>query len=491
MHAPRLWLSLGLALAALPASADVALAPLFQDHAVLQRDRPVPVWGTARAGEHLTVAFAGQTVGALTGPNGQWAVLLSPLATNPVGEDLVVTGATTATVHDVVVGEVWLCSGQSNMEFTVDDPVRTDFRVLNAPAEVRAANYPLIRQFKVGRSALPAPAGTLTGDWAMCSPATVPAFTAVGYFFARDLHRRLGVPVGLINSTWGGTGIEAWLSPPAVADLQGKLEAAHQPIPADLRSRPPGPPDPRWSSGKDTVGTGDPKLPSGLFNGMIAPLLLYSLRGILWYQGEHNANQPAPYFGYFTALIEQWRKHFGSADLPFYWVQLANLKQPTDPTGMAWAFLREAQAKALSLPATGQAVAIDIGDPVAVHPRNKQEVGRRLALIAKAKVYGVAVDYSGPVFDRAVREGARLRVYFRYSDAALTAGAKPLQSFELAGADRKFHPASALIEGGTVVVTSPQVREPVAVRYAWSDNPEANLYNGAGLPAVPFRSDAW
>jgi sialate O-acetylesterase len=158
---------------------------------------------------------------------------------------------------------------------------------------------------------------------------------------------------------------------------------------------------------------------------------------------------------------------------------------------MAWAFLREAQGKALSLPATGQAVAIDIGDPVAVHPRNKQEVGRRLALIAKAKVYGVAVDYSGPVFDRAVREGARLRVYFRYSDAALTAGAKPLQSFELAGADRKFHPASALIEGGTVVVTSPQVREPVAVRYAWSDNPEANLYNGAGLPAVPFRSDAW
>jgi sialate O-acetylesterase len=487
----RLWLFFGLAIAVLNSRAEVTLAPLLRDHAVLQSNQPVPIWGWAKPGAHVTVAFAGQNVGATAEGDGSWVALLSPLEVNQKASDLVATGGNTVTIHDILVGEVWLCSGQSNMEFTVDDPVRTDFRVLNAPQEVGAANYPLIRQFRVARRASPDASATFDGSWSVCSPETVAAFTAVGYFFARDIHRRLGVPVGLINSAWGGTGIEAWISPASQADLSRQAVAAGHAIPPEIQPRRPGPPDPRWSSGKDTVGEGDPTIPTSLFNGMINPLLPYSVRGILWYQGEHNAGQPARYEPLFLSLITHWRLHLGNPELPFYWVQLANFKTASDASGRSWAFLREAQARALTLPATGQAVTIDIGDPRTVHPRNKQEVGRRLALIAKAKVYGIPVDFSGPVFEWAAREGSRMRVHFKFADNALTAGAKPLQSFEIAGADRHFHPAVATIEGGTVVVYAPEVREPVAVRYAWSDDPEANLYNGAGLPAMPFRSDDW
>ena len=231
--------------------------------------------------------------------------------------------------------------------------------------------------------------------------------------------------------------------------------------------------------------------PAGLFNAMINPLLPYALRGILWYQGESNAVRPTEYHRLFASLITTWRAHFGQGDLPFYWVQISAYQAPPALGGGGWAALREAQAQALDLPQTGMAVTVDIGDPKNIHPANKQEVGRRLALIAKANTYDLIADYSGPVFSSAERVGARMRVHFRFADGGLTAADKPLASFELAGADRKFHPATATITGDTLLVQSPAVREPVAVRYAWSDCPEANLYNGAGLPAVPFRSDSW
>ncbi len=471
------------------AFADVTLSPMFQDHAVLQRDKPAPVWGQAAPGEHVTVSFLGQTVGATADEAGRWIVLLTPMEAAATGADLVVTGKNVLTLHDVVVGEVWLCSGQSNMEFTVNDPVRKDFSVNNAAREVAAAKYPLIRQFKVAPKAVAEPLDEPKGAWSVCSPETVPLFTAVGYFFARDLHRRLGVPIGLINSTWGGTGIEAWMSPAGIAALRKETSPTEPDGPPELKPKPPAPDDPRWASGKDTVGRGDPTVPGSLFNGMINPVLPYALRGVIWYQGEHNANAPGKYAPFFASLITTWRLHLGKADLPFFWVQLADYKVATDPSGRAWATLREDQAKALSLPGTGQAIAIDVGDPKTVHPRNKQEVGRRLALIAKAKVYGVSVDYSGPVFVSATREGAKMRVRFKYASMGLTAAARPLQSFEIAGADKQYYPAIAVIEGETVVVKSPKVREPVAVRYAWADEPEANLYNGAGLPAGPFRSE--
>jgi sialate O-acetylesterase len=443
--------------------------PLFQDHAVLQADKPVPVWGTAAPGEHVRVSFAGQSVGATAGADGRWIAVLAPLATSVTGADLTIEGRTAVTLHDVLVGEVWLCSGQSNMEFSVDEGGA--YRVANAPEEVAAARWPLVRQFKVARRASAVPVDTAGGDWVVCSPQTVAHFTAVGYFFARDLCARLGVPVGLINSSWGGTPVESWMSPAALAAFPG------------------------FANGHPMAGAappaGDPWVPASLFNGMIHPLLPYAIRGALWYQGEANAGHPAEYAKHFPAMITAWRAHFGEGDFPFFWVQLANFNPPHSPPGEPWAFLREAQARALALPATGQAVAIDIGEAGNIHPRNKQEVGRRLALLAKAKVYSLPVDASGPVFLRAEPEGAALRLRFSSAGDGLTAADKPLQSFEVAGADRVFHPAAAVIHGDTILVQSPAVARPVAVRYAWKNAPEANLFNGAGLPAAPFRSDDW
>jgi sialate O-acetylesterase len=470
----------GLALAFLGAAglrADVALAPLFADHAVLQQGKLVPVWGRADPGEHVSVSFAGQTVGTTAGEDGNWEVLLLALAPSATGADLVAVGkANTLTCHDVLVGEVWLCSGQSNMQFTVDWPANKAFHLLNADQEVAAARFPLIRQFEVDRQAAPAPSNAAKGTWVPCTPATVGRFSAVAYFFARDIHQRLGVPVGVIDSTWGGTPVEAWLSPPALAS-----DPAFAIVPARWNQNPPPsnyPHKPSWQ-------------PASLFNGMINPMLPYALRGVLWYQGEANANRAAEYHRLFAAMITDWRTHSGQGELPFYWVQLAAYEEPSDRSGASWAYLREAQAQTLSLPETGMAVTIDIGDPKNIHPANKQEVGRRLALIAKDRVYGLTGDFSGPVFAAAEAAGPAMVVRFRYAETGLTAAARPLQSFELAGADRKFHPAEAAIDRDTVVVRSSEVPAPVAVRYAWRNAPDANLYNGAGLPAAPFRSDDW
>jgi sialate O-acetylesterase len=456
---------LALALSA-PAPAAPELAPLFRDHAVLQRERPVPVWGRAAPGEHVSVSFSGQKVGATADADGRWIAVLAPLAPSAAGSDLTVSGKEAVTVRDVLVGEVWLCSGEGNMAFAVDDGSFT-YRVHDAAAEVAAARYPLVRQFKVARQASPEPLDRAEGDWTACSPATAGQFTAVGYFFARELFARLGVPVGIINSTWPGTPIESWMSPAALAAFPG------------------------FSNGHraGAAGTVDPWVPSCLFNGMIHPLLPYAVRGVAWYQGESNVGRAPAYAAQFPALITSWRSHFGDADMPFLWVQLAGFAAPGQ--GEPWARLREAQAAALSLPATGQAVSVDIGEPGNLYPRNKQEVGRRLALIAKASVYAIPVDYSGPVFAGASAEGVAMRVRFRFAGDGLTASGRPLQTFELAGADRVFHAASAAIVDDTVVVRSAAVAQPVAVRYAWSNAPEANLFSGDGLPAAPFRSDDW
>jgi sialate O-acetylesterase len=462
-------------LAATALRADVALAPLFGDHAVLQQGMPAPVWGRAEPGEHVTVSFAGRQVGATAGADGRWTALLGPLPAAAEGADLVVAGPKSAlTRHDVVVGEVWLCSGQSNMEFPVNDSHNGQFILQNAAAEVAAARDPLIRQFEVGRRPAPAPADEAEGSWAPCSPETVGKFTAVGYFFARELRRRLGVPVGIIDSTWGGTPLEAWT---------GARTLAGDPAFAVVAER--------WAQGSPVYLHRPSWEPGSLYNGMIAPLLPCALRGALWYQGESNANRAAEYHRLFAAMIGEWRESFGQAELPFYWVQLAAYVDPKQPQDVSWAYLREAQAQTLSLPGTGMAVAMDIGDAKTIHPHDKQEVGRRLALIAKAKAYGITGDYSGPLFESAEREGPALRVHFRYADNGLTSAEKPLQSFEVAGADRKFFPAAATIAGATVLVRAPEVPAPVAVRYAWRDYAEANLFNGAGLPAAPFRSDGW
>ncbi len=448
----------------LTALADPKLASLFQDHAVLQRDKPIQIWGTADAGEHLAVAFGGQTVPITAGDDGKWLVTLDPQLANSAGADLIVAGKSVVTIHDVVVGDVWLCAGASNMEFTVE-PHDGVYGVDNASTEVPSARYPSIRQFKVARKASAAALDSAAGDWKQCTPETVGEFTATGYFFARDLADRLDVPIGIINVSWARSKIESWLSPGALPGFPG--------------------------SPNGTAEAADSSLPSSIYNGMINPILQFAIKGVVWYQGEADVAHAASYANEFPALITAWRSHFNQGDFPFLWVQLANYSPHEAQPGEPWAALREAQSKALSLPMTGQAVTIDIGEKGNVYPRNKQEVGRRLALIAKALVYSFAVDYSGPAYDKATVVGSAMRVHFLFAGEGLTASGKPLQSFELAGADKVFHPASANISGDSVIVRSGAVQKPVAVRYAWRNAPEANLFNGAGLPAAPFRSDSW
>jgi sialate O-acetylesterase len=495
--------------------ADVKLAPLFCDHAVLQRDKPIPIWGRAEAGEPVTITFHGRSVSTTATDDGRWIAYLDALPASSEAADLVVTGKNKIAVHDVLVGEVWLCSGQSNMEFSVRNQLSPIFRVADAEEEVAAANYPLIRHFKVKIAESDTPTDGLSGSWAVCSPETVSQFTAVGYFFARDIFERLHVPVGLINSTWGGTPVEAWMSPfaldanPALAFVrdrwrQGLAEYPQKKAAYDAAL-------PLWdkdlaaakAAGKESEfrllhpqlrpphGPGDRWTPTGLFNGMINPLLPCALRGVLWYQGESNAPHAAEYRTLFPAMINAWRAHFGQGDLPFYFVQLANYSFLKNAGGTEWALIREGQAQALSLPQTAMAVAIDLGEHNNIHPRNKQEVGRRLALIAETRLYGIPGDDSGPMFAGATREGHAMRVRFAHAGNGLIAHENPVQSLELAGADKVFHPAQGRIEGETLLVSSSDVKDPVAVRYAWSNDPEANLFNGAGLPAAPFRSDDW
>ncbi len=509
-----------LSLAAI-ARADISLAPVFTDHAVLQRDKPVPVWGRAKPGDTVTVGFHGQKVSAVADKEGRWTAILSPLEATLSGSDLVVSTLRKdfIALHDVVVGEVWLCSGQSNMEFSVNPAASDGLRVQNSASEAAAARWPLIRQFTVTKRASAEPVDSAQGSWVPCAPETVGNFTAVGYFFARDIFRHLGIPVGIIKSAWGGTPVESWMSAPSLAadpTFAVSLERWKRSLADYPRAKPAFDSSlAEWKKGLDAAhaagasaeaaykknhlqpsvphgsGPDDPWVPSGLFNGMISPVIPYALRGFLWYQGESNADHASEYHRLFAAMITDWRARFGQGDIPFYWVQLASFRYPRDATGMSWAYLREAQSQTLGLPSTGQAVTIDTGDPDDIHPKNKQEVGRRLALIARANVYGLAGDFSGPVFLSATPEGAAMRVRFRHADDALTAAGKPLQSFELAGADRRFHPASAAISGHSILVRSAEVPSPVAVRYAWSNAPEANLFNGAGLPAAPFRSDSW
>jgi sialate O-acetylesterase len=493
-------------------AAELTLAPVFGDHGVLQRDKPVAVWGTAGAGDTVTVTFQGQSAKALAGPDGRWSLSIGPFPASAEPTDLVVAGRSTLTLHDVVVGEVWLCSGQSNMEFTVDDGGNT-YRVDHAESEVATANYPLIRQLKVDRTVATSPARTVkTSGWELASPKTVGGFTAVGYFFARDIYRALGVPVGIIDSPWGGTPIESWMSDGArnSTSIAAELDANWKKLlgewppervaryPADMAAWEKAEEDARVNHTKNTLHwpnpppTNDsPALPGGLFNAMIAPLQPGGLRGILWYQGEANVGRPGEYAELFATMIKSWREGFGQGDVPFYFVQLANFGDENEEINRDWARLREAQAKALELPNTGMAVTIDIGDAHNIHPRNKQEVGRRLALMAKTRVYGLPPEVSGPVFASATPEGNALRVRFTHSGAELEAQGGTVRSLEVAGADRVFYPAAAVIEADSLLASSPDVKEPVAVRYAFKNAPDGNLFGDNGLPAVPFRSDNW
>jgi sialate O-acetylesterase len=623
---------------------------LFSDHMVLQRDLPVPVWGWTEPGKEVTVTIGATVAKATADAHGRWMVKIGPF---PAGgpHTVAVTGPQSASFSDVLFGDVWICSGQSNMEMGIGN-------VNDAKDEIAKAAYPQIRLFTVPKSIATEPQAQVTGQWQPCTPETVAAggwngFSAVGYFFGRDLHRETKIPIGLIHTSWGGTIAEAWTSAEALktmddfkvpvegfeksvgdqkkgsADFEQQMVewwAKNDPGSANGWSTPAfdakawktmtlptlweaaglpdfdgivwfrkeveipeawagkdvmlhlGPVDDRdttWVNGTkvgeretwnvprdykvpsrllkpgrnliavrvlDTGGGGgiygkaedmklecagqapiplagpwqyqdstplartspvpqkmdnNPNIVTVLYNGMIANLVPYAIKGAIWYQGESNGDRGMQYRRLLPTMITDWRTRFGVGDFPFYIVQLANFmavdQQPSDPP---WATLREAQAlTAATLPNCGLAVAIDIGDDKDIHPKNKQEVGRRLALNALAKVYGQKIEYQGPVFKELKVEGAAARLSFDHLGGGLVArdyAGKPadkLLGFAIAGEDGRFTWADAKIEGDTVVCTSAQVAKPVAVRYAWANNPVCNLYNQAGLPAVPFRTD--
>lgn len=489
------------------ASAEVRLPAVFGDNMVLQRDMPVPVWGWADAGEKVTVKAAGQTVTAAPGSDGKWSAKLAPLS---VGGPITVTvsGKNTITMNNVLVGEVWFCSGQSNMQMSVKSSNDSE-------KEIAAANFPQIRLLSVPLRGTQEPQAEFQGKWQQCSPESVANFSAAAYFFGRELYKNLNVPIGLIHCSWGGSSCEAWVKRSILeADPQykellekwdrdcenydpAKVKAAFETQMAKWRkdaaaAKAAGKEVPRAPRNPGDIRTGQHR-PANLYNGMLYACMPYAIRGALWYQGETNAGRAYQYRDLFPLMIKSWRDEWKQGDFPFYFVQLANyMAEKPEPSESGWAELREAQTMTLKLPHTGQAVIIDIGEAKDIHPKNKQDVGKRLALWALAKDYGKNIVFSGPMFKSAEKQDNKMVVHFDHVGGGLVAKNGPaLKGFAVAGADHKFVWADAQIVGDTVVVSSSQVSAPVAVRYAWADNPVCNLYNQAGLPACPFRSDDW
>ncbi len=483
-------------------AANLTLAGVFTDHTVLQRGQAVPVWGWAAPGEAVTVEFAGQKKTEKADANGEWRVRLDPMPASAEARELVVqsaTGKQQARVADVVVGDVWLCSGQSNMHFRMKS-------VENSREEIAAANHPAVRFFTVNQQFSQKPSVNASGAWKLVSPATAADCSAVAYYFGAALQQNVGVPIGLLVSSVGGTRIETWMRPEtlAAAGRSGSLvekwkgvsrdefeaigaayrayqherdEVHPQAVRAAKAQGAPVPPEPKA-----------PELrchncPSALHQGMIAPLQPFAIRGAVWYQGETNSGQPAPYEKLLPAMIADWRGVWGN-ELPFLFVQLAPYKI-THPA------FREAQQRIWKkTPHTAMVVTTDVGDAANIHPTRKRPVGERLALAARALSYGEKVEYSGPLFTRLSIEKNRAVLSFTHVGGGLMAKGEALQGFTLAGADGKFLAATAAIEGATVVVTSEKIPNPTAVRYGWAMVPEGNLFNREDLPAVPFRTDA-
>ena len=580
-HRSRLvaFLAIASLIASQGALADLKLHGLFADNMVLQRGRPVPIWGTADDGENVTVTFCGQTKSA-TAKDGKWMVTLDSLKQGGP-HSMTVTGKNAIELKNVLVGEVWIGSGQSNMAMSVRG-------CLNSQKDIDTSANPMIRLYTVPRRVSETPQADVGGRWSECNPSTVPGFSGVLYFFGRELQKAINMPVGLIHSSWGGTPSEAWTTSsmleatPEAKSILDRYAKAVESYPktkqryeeaqakwkekvAQARKdgvRPTGRPPRRG------YGPGHSHSPAGLYNGMIAPLVPYAIAGATWYQGESNANRAHQYRTIFPAMIKSWRQEWKQGDFPFFFVQLAAFKAiHMEPADSAWAELREAQTMTLALPKTGMAVTTDLGNEGDIHPKRKQDIGARLALAARAVAYGEDIVYAGPTFESMQKDGNKVTVTLKHEGSGLTvkgdglsaapsgivaalrlprarqqlerakaAAAKhpdqqglakqaarlerqiasyeaaiaktegdrpkalearnaqalnsPIKGFAICGPDRKFVWANATIAGkNQVVVHSPQVKEPVAVRFAWEDYPVCNLFNSEGLPAVPFRTD--
>ena len=488
------------------ARADVRLPAIFSDHAVLQRSEKVPIWGWAEAGEEVRVSLGAVSARTTADERGKWRVALDLSKADAAPMELLVHGKNEVKVADVIVGEVWLCVGQSNMEMKLG-------ATLDANEVIARTHNPLLRHFKVERKAVASPVEDVVGKWVIAEGRGLTEFSGVGFYFGQSLQTDLKVPVGLIHSSWGGSLAEAWMSPEAFASDAGLKERAKEMLArVDATAKPD-----ESADAKATQKAIPPnKSPSSLFNGMLVPIIPYAIKGAIWYQGESNVGtgQGDIYPKLLAAMIVDWRKRWEIADLPLYICQLANFQaKPASPSlASLWAEFREGQTKFLDTPQTGQAILIDIGEEGTVHPRNKKDVGERLARIALARNYGQDVVCSGPVFQSSTVEIDKIRLKFAHAHGGLITKMLPatyqpksidpktvplvrnspqseIEGFVICGDDRKWVWADAKVDGETVLVWSPQVPNPVAVRYAWANNPTCNLYNGTGLPAGPFRTD--
>jgi sialate O-acetylesterase len=492
IHSFAVTVLLAVLLMPMTAIAELRLAGVFGDQMVLQQGAKLPIWGTATPGQQITVTIAGHRATTTTNTDGRWRAELDPIPSSSDAVPFTVSataGGEGIELHDVLVGDVWLASGQSNMQFSLKQSE-------GGNDAISKADRPTIRLCMVGNKPSLQPLHDRQLSWLPCTPQSAGKFSAVAYYFATELQQSTKTPIGVIGSYVSGTPAQSWTNAEALASepqLEHYLRERSAPATTTATTKPTADAGP---------GAG---VPTSLYNGMIAPLIPLRIKGVIWYQGESNAGRHEEYRTLFPALIRGWRSQWGQGDFPFLFVQLPGFgrrQEEVEPGD--WPWLRDAQAQTLSLPNTAMAVTIDLSEPRALlHPKNKFEVGSRLALLARRVAYGQDVPAVGPVFDSMTVEGQRVRLHFRNADDGLIAKAaestttkaasarQQLEGFLIAGADRRFLRADAQIDGRTVVVWNESVNNPVAVRYAWEQNPAANLYNTHGLPAAPFRTDDW
>jgi len=485
----------------------VKLPAIFSDHMVLQREHPVRVWGWDNPQQKVKVEIAGQTAQAVTNADGTWSATLKPLETSAKPLELKVTGSSAVTYRDVLVGEVWLCSGQSNMQWPVSNAKDPDLETLTA-------HDPQIRLITVPQVGTQKPQDDFVGQWERCSPETVRSFSAVGSFYGRLLHQALQVPVGLIDNAWGGSAAEAWVrrdlleADPVYRPYVSQWEQKEKDLEANVerwlvsleawkkkaaKARAENKRVPRMPRNPVKEMTGQHR-PGNLYNGVLHPIIGFTIRGVIWYQGESNSSRAYNYRSLFPLMISHWRDEWGQGDFPFYWVQLADFREEQpEPSSSSWAELREAQTMTLGLPDTGQAVIIDRGEASDIHPKDKQTVAKRLARHALAKDYGIDIVAESPRYSAHQVQGGKVVVHFSHVGSGLdTFDVRRPLGFAVAGKDGQFHWADARIAGkDKIEVWSDAVPNPVAVRYAWADNPVANVQNQEGLPLTPFRTDDW
>ncbi|WP_111708506.1 sialate O-acetylesterase [Lutibacter citreus] len=496
----RIYLVIAILIVSFSAVAQVSVSNIFSSHMVLQRNQQNPIWGTASVGEKVTITIDTQKHKTITDKNGNWKVKLNPLKVGGPYK-LTVKGKNKITFDDILVGEVWICTGQSNMQWSVINSNHSDL-------EIASANYPNIRLFSVPLTGNPEIQTKIADtSWVACTPKNIPEFSAAGYFFGRKLHQTLGVPIGLINASWGASSLETWISREAL-EASGKhnelledwdiaaseftdeklvevtkayeeWEAAGKP---GAKMRPPR--DIRIAQNR----------PANAFNGVINPIVGFGIKGAIWCQGESNLGRGYQYRSLFPLLINSWRTLWNQGDFPFYWIQLASMKEPDkEPTSSSWAELRESQTKTLSLPNTGEVVTMDLGEGRDIHYRNKQPVGNRLARLALTKEYGYKFASESPRYESIKIKGNTIIITFNHIDEGLyAADFETVKGFAIAGFDKKFVWAKAkIIDKNKIEISSEKIINPIAVRYAWSNNPKANLFDRNGLPVTGFRTDKW